>query len=210
MSNDKYHHGDLKETLIKNGIKLLNEVGSENFSLRKLAAMCDVSHAAPYKHFKSKEDLINQMIEYAFKEFEDVLQKTVNSYGKNYNNITLELGKRYVEFMVTNPDYFKILFLGDFEAKISIKDGKIQSNFRAFNIFKDCAINTFKMCGIKEEEYSRNIIAMWSMVHGIAALLANKTVVYDGDYNKLVEDILMNNMRGSNRKCVCSSNEPNA
>ncbi|MBE6071252.1 MAG: TetR/AcrR family transcriptional regulator [Clostridium butyricum] len=195
MSNDKYHHGDLKETLIKSGIKLLNEVGSENFSLRKLAAICDVSHAAPYKHFKSKEDLINQMIEYAIKEFEEVLQETVNDYGENYENITLELGKKYVAFMVNNPDYLKILFLSDFEANISIKNGKIESNFRAFNIFKDCAINTFKMCGIKEEDYSRNIMAMWCMVHGIAVLLANKTVIYDGDYDKLVEDILINNMK---------------
>lgn len=196
MSNDKYHHGDLKETLIKNGIKLLNEVGSENFSLRKLAFICEVSHAAPYKHFKSKEDLINQMIEYAFKEFEEAFEDIVNDYDENYDHITLELGKKYVEFMVNNPDYFKILFLGDYEAKIILKDGKIESNIRAFNMFKDCAIKTFKMCGVKEEEYSRNIMAMWSMVHGIAALLANKTVIYDGDYNKLVEDILMNNMRG--------------
>ena len=195
MSEDKYHHGDLKETLIKNGIKLLNEVGSENFSLRRLAAICNVSHAAPYKHFKNKEDLINQMIEYAFKEFEEVLQETINDYGEDYEHITLELGKKYVTFMVNNPDYLKILFLGDFEAKISIKDGKIKSNFRAFNIFKDCAINTFKMCGIKEEEYSRNIMAMWAMVHGIAVLLANRAVIYDGDYGNLVEEILMNNMR---------------
>ena len=135
------------------------------------------------------------MIEYALKEFEEVLQETINDYGEDYEHITLELGKKYVTFMVNNPDYFKILFLGDFEAKISIKDGKIESNFRAFNIFKDCAINTFKMCGIKEEEYSRNIMAMWAMVHGIAVLLANRAVIYDGDYGNLVEEILMNNMR---------------
>lgn len=196
MSEDKYHHGDLKETLIKNGIKLLNEVGSENFSMRKLAAVCNVSHTAPYKHFKNKEELINQIIDYAFKEFAEVLQDTVNKNGENYEYITLELGKKYVEFMIKNPDYLKILFLGDFEAKILIKDGKIESDFRAFNIFKDCAIKTFKMCGIKEEEYSRNIIAMWAIVHGISVLLANKTVIYDGDYDKLVQNILMNNMKG--------------
>lgn len=57
MSIDKYHHGDLKETLIKNGVKLLNEGESKNFSMRKLSTMCDVSHAAPYKYFKSREEL---------------------------------------------------------------------------------------------------------------------------------------------------------
>ena len=59
---DKYHHGDLKECLIKAGLKLLVEEGVDNFSLRKTAAMCNVSHAAPYKHFKNKEELIKDLL----------------------------------------------------------------------------------------------------------------------------------------------------
>lgn len=50
------------------------------------------------------------------------------------------------------------------------------------------------MCEIKEENYTRNIVAMWAMVHGISIMIANKTVIYDGDVDKLVEDILVHNM----------------
>lgn len=55
MQTDIYHHGDLKESLIRTGLKLFNEKGIENFSIRKLAALYNVSHSAYYKHFKNKK-----------------------------------------------------------------------------------------------------------------------------------------------------------
>ena len=58
MSNENYHHENLKAELIKKGLKLLDEEGYENFSLRKVAKACSVSHTAPYRHFDSKDDLI--------------------------------------------------------------------------------------------------------------------------------------------------------
>ena len=195
MSEDKYHHGDLKEMLIKNGIKLLKESGCAGFSMRKLSAMCNVSHAAPYKHFKSKEEIIDAVMKYVLQELENALVDVAEKYKDNPQQLTIELGKQYVKFMIDNPDYLKVLFLSDFETKIMIKDGNIESEFTAFNIFKVNAIRAFKMCGIREDEYSRNIIAMWAMVHGIAIMIANKTVIYDGDVEKLVEDILMHNIK---------------
>lgn len=51
------------------------------------------------------------------------------------------------------------------------------------------------MCGIAKEDYTRNIIAMWAMVHGIAIMLAYKIIIYDGDIGEFVENILINNMK---------------
>ena len=62
MDRESYHHGDLKQELIHNGLLLLNKEGIEGFSLRKVASMCEVSHTAPYKHFKDKDGLINEII----------------------------------------------------------------------------------------------------------------------------------------------------
>ncbi|MGN0144831.1 MAG: TetR/AcrR family transcriptional regulator [Clostridium sp.] len=195
MNNDKYHHGDLKETLIKNGIKLLNEGGSKNFSMRKLAAMCNVSHAAPYNHFKSKEELIEAIMDYVFKELEDSLSVIEKKFKDKPSLLTLELGKQYVKFMVSNPDYLKILFLSDFKTKIKISNVNIDSKYEAFNILRNSAIREFKMYGVKEEDYSRNIVAMWSMVHGLAIMIANETIICDGDIGEFVENILVNNMK---------------
>lgn len=121
MQVDKYHHGDLKESLIKMGLKLFNEEGAEKFSIRKVAAMCNVSHSAPYKHFKNKEELINAISEYVFYNFKNSLNEIVEKYKDNPGERIIQLGKKYVAFMVENPDYLKFAFLTNSEYKITIE-----------------------------------------------------------------------------------------
>lgn len=55
-----YHHKDLRKALIETGIELVSKEGVSAFSLRKVAAACGVSHAAPYSHFQNKEELLKE------------------------------------------------------------------------------------------------------------------------------------------------------
>lgn len=196
METDKYHHGDLRESLIKMGLKLFNEEGAEKFSMRKVAALCNVSHAAPYKHFKSKDELINAISEYVFSSFECSLSEIVEKYKNDPHERIIELGKKYVWFMVENPDYLKFAFLQNSESEIVIEENKLRSvEYGSFNVFKNCAVDFLKSINVKEEEYAQDIIAMWSMVHGLAIMLSNKTFKYKGDYLQLVENILRKNLQ---------------
>ena len=122
-NKDSYHHGDLRESMIKMGVKLLAESGTEKFSLRKLAIMCDVSHAAPYKHFRNKEELIVAIREYIDKEFANALKEIAEKYKTDPMKKITEMGKRYVSFMVENKDYLKLLFFDS--KKYNIKVNKI-------------------------------------------------------------------------------------
>ena len=195
-TTDKYHHGDLRESLIKMGLKLYNEEGAEKFSIRKVAALCNVSHAAPYKHFKSKEELINAMSEYVFSNFESSLNEIVEKYKSTPYKRIIELGKKYVWFMVENPDYLKFAFLQNSEYEIIVEENKLESvEYGAFNVFKNCAVDLLQSINVEEEEYAQDIIAMWSMVHGLATMLSNKTFMYKGDYLQLVENILRKNLK---------------
>ncbi len=65
----------------------------------------------------------------------------------------------------------------------------------AFGVFKESAIEYLKSINVKQEEYAQDVIAMWSMVHGIAVMLANRTFVYNGDYLELVENIINKNLK---------------
>lgn len=192
---DKYHHGDLKESLIKSGLKLLVEEGVKGFSLRKIAAMCNVSHAAPYKHFKSKEELINAISSFVYKKFEDSLSDVRDE--DPYERI-IELGKRYVLFMTENYDCLRYLFLNNSNGdnSVVIKDGCIQeNNYKAFNIFRKAAEECLEYRNVVKEKYAQDIIAMWSIVHGLAIMIGNNTFIYKGDYMELVENILRQNLK---------------
>lgn len=196
MSVENYHHGDLKKSLIEAGIKLINENGVENFSLRKVAAMCNVSHAAPYNHFKNKKELIKAIIEHVELEFANALYSIIEKYEKPSQEQIIELGKKYVSFMVENPDYFRFLFLGYVKHNISFDNMQYESHeFNAFNIFRNTAINYLKSINISKEDYNIDIITMWTMVHGIAVMLVNNTIKTDLDYNILVERIITEKLK---------------
>src|SRR5262247_3375139 len=53
-----YHHGNLREALLKAAIRLIAEVGPTAFTLREVARRAGVSHNAPYRHFEDKEALL--------------------------------------------------------------------------------------------------------------------------------------------------------
>ena len=61
IKQQAYHHKNLRNALIEAGIELVSKEGINGFSLRKAAAACGVSHAAPYSHFQNKEDLLEAM-----------------------------------------------------------------------------------------------------------------------------------------------------
>ena len=52
-----YHHGDLAAILRESALAILQEEGLANLSLRSLAKRAGVSHAAPYRHYSSREAL---------------------------------------------------------------------------------------------------------------------------------------------------------
>src|SRR4051812_47242054 len=53
-----YHHGDLRTALLASAAELLDEGGAEAVSLRECGRRAGVSHAAPYRHFPTKEALL--------------------------------------------------------------------------------------------------------------------------------------------------------
>ena len=109
MDKKIYHHKDLKNELIEKGIELVNESGLNQLSLRKVAQACNVSHAAPYSHFKNKEELFAAMQLFITEQFSNKLEEVIVLY-KDKPNFLLEFGKAYIRFFIEKPQYFTFLF----------------------------------------------------------------------------------------------------
>ena len=52
----------VRKRLIDAGLKELLEHGPDDFSLRRVASMAQVSCATPYRHFKDKDELVRAVI----------------------------------------------------------------------------------------------------------------------------------------------------
>lgn len=189
MNNNSYHHGNLRVALIEAGIELINREGLKQFSLRKVAALCGVSHTAPYSHFDNKGELLEAMQDYVASRFVSIFEGVIKNGDKNSPGIIDEIGIAYIEFFVDNPKYFNFLFFqGKMKINLTLDDKK--DSFAAFQIFKDTAVQIFKELGMPEEEIQNIIIIKWAVVHGIASIATMKGVTYDKDWKSKIRELL--------------------
>ncbi len=168
---DNYHHGNLRQALIDAGIRIINEKGEDNLSLRKVAAACDVSHAAPYAHFKNKDELLEAMKKNVTDRITDELKAAVNR-GRNTEESIILMGKAYISFFSQNPDYYTFLF-----GKLNIcahlqMDKEYEDDYPPFLLLKDLFLKYLKEAGIRQtdEEQEIGLIKTWALVHGMASI----------------------------------------
>ena len=72
---------DLRIALIQAGIEEINTYGANGLSLRRVATACNVSTAAPYKHFKDKKEFIAAIIDYVNEQWAVVQERVLTAYG---------------------------------------------------------------------------------------------------------------------------------
>ena len=195
MDKDKYHHGSLKNALIEKGLVLLNSGGAEAFSIRKVADMCGVSHAAPYRHFKNKAELIEAITMSVSKEFMEAVEKALAQNEGDYRKQIEILGCVYVKFMVENPEHFKFIFLTNHNNPIILYNGTfIQEQRWPVNLFKKLFTGYLESAGRGGADWSAQALVFWSLVHGLSVMLINNTVSPEGNYLDLVSAILQKNL----------------
>lgn len=193
MEGKPYHHGNLRTTLIETGIEIVNEEGVSGCSLRKVAAKCGVSHAAPYSHFKDKDALLEAMKDYVTDKFVDALNHTIQEYPKDPGLIT-RLGKAYVIFFCENPNYFQFL-VGQSGFHINLTSSFVETeSYPPFEVFKKVAITIMDKLNLTKEKYLQSLIAMWAIVHGVAAIATMKNVLFNGDWGEMIEKVLTENI----------------
>ena len=99
------NHDPLRDRLIIAGIAEIEQHGIAGFSLRRVAAACNTSCAAPYKHFKNKDDLILEIIRYVNRQWELLRDQILSLYTGESMERIVEVCVAYIRFWVANPNY---------------------------------------------------------------------------------------------------------
>lgn len=189
MENKAYHHGDLKRALIETGIELVHKEGEKNLSLRRIAAECGVSNAAPYAHFKNKNALLSAMKAHIIQEFVNALQETIQKYPFDKELLT-QLGKTYVLFFYNNPQYYSFLFSQTDLIVDLTPDADIDKNCPPLALFQKTARRLLEPSGLAGEKLNNTIVAMWALVHGLASIATMKNVRLYDRWEDKVEEIM--------------------
>ena len=189
---DGYHHGNLRQALIEAGIKIINESGEENLSLRKVAALCNVSHAAPYAHFKDKDELLEAIKNSVTERFMEELLNAVE--GKpTADQAIIAMGRTYIQFFSANPDYFAFIF-GKQNINAHLKmNREYKDDYPPFLLLRRMYLKHLEENGLEKtfEEQEIELIKIWSIVHGMASIACMKGIKSSVNWNDIDERLLV-------------------
>jgi AcrR family transcriptional regulator len=162
-----YHHGNLKQALLEASLKLIRKVGSEGLTLREVARQAGVSHSAPYRHFRDKEELLAAVATEGFNRLTESLKNAAAPGSRAMDRFRLS-GRGYVQFALKYPQHFAVMF--DAPRRFDL--------YPEMHAAGECAFNTLvryvEACqaeGSLPPGDSRPLaLPAWAMVHGIAKL----------------------------------------
>ena len=186
---NRYHHGNLRESLIQHAIALLEEEGLSALSLRRVAKEAGVSQAAPYSHFENKRDLLTAVARQGYLRFTEQMK----SRAEKHDIYLVGLGLGYVEFALENPALFHLMFNSDLPELINVDETDPAFRDGYLLLVKAVADQPLDFPGERgkglDAEFS------WSLVHGISGLLMSNKFFNDQhgyeDRIRLVEDLLI-------------------
>jgi AcrR family transcriptional regulator len=164
-----YHHGNLKEALISAALKLIAEKGPAGFTFADAARFAGVSAAAPYRHFRDRDELMADVALRGFVQFEQVLAKAWDNGRPTALAAFERLGKAYLAFARSEPAYYSAMFEAGIpnHANTELRD----AGDRAFAVLRVAAEKLVAEMSPKERPPALMMaLHIWSMAHGIASL----------------------------------------
>jgi len=191
-----YHHGNLRETLIKSALDILTEGTLNDLSLRALARRAGVSQTAPYRHFEDKEALIAVLKEDGMRKLGEGMKMLMES-EKNPLDRLHKLGMKYVEFAETNPAHFKVMFEYELGSYAKYQD-LLEASDRNFLYFQETVNECLALPGARKIDPEVAQFGAWSLIHGLSVLLMNRSLIDHmkedyfvglGDRNQIAEQV---------------------
>jgi AcrR family transcriptional regulator len=164
-----YHHGNLKEALVRAALELIAEKGPAGFTFADAARWAGVSPAAPYRHYRDRDALLADVAQRGFEAFTAALAKAWDDGRPDVHSAFDRLGKAYLDFAKREPAYYSAMF----EAGVPLDaDPKLrETGERAFAVLRDAAERLVALMPAKGRPPALMVaLHIWSMTHGVASL----------------------------------------
>jgi AcrR family transcriptional regulator len=175
---EPYHHGNLKAVLIKAAFQVIGKLGVDGLTLREIARRAGVSHNAPYRHFKSKEDLLAALATDSLRQLTGSVREAVDA--ESQQNLRLRAAARaYLEYALKNPARFSLTFHAAFD----------RESYPEYVVaYTDSLALLAELIQVHLKDVDTELASelIWSSIHGISELGLAKRLRH-GDRKQLEE-----------------------
>jgi AcrR family transcriptional regulator len=164
-----YHHGDLRNAMVREGRALLEERGAGELSLRETARRAGVSEAAPSRHFEGKDGLLAAIAAEGFRELaaqREVIAAAPTSTLDKARDMMLS----YVRYAQANKGVFNLMVGPRIFDSWRFEELMEQST-ASFNIFSDTVVQLARESGWPASQLELVAHGAWALEHGLATLI---------------------------------------
>ncbi len=157
-------------------MEILSEKGVDALTLRETARRAGVSHSAPYRHFKSKEELLGRVAAEGFQLLTALLQKAIEAGAGSFREELRLSGRAYVDFALSHPEHLKVMFSAsrlDFglECIHGIED--LDAFSRIIGVFQRALDKGEIETGQPPQALA---LMVWAQVHGLSHILIENQI----------------------------------
>jgi AcrR family transcriptional regulator len=164
-----YHHGNLKEALLRAALELIAQKGPAGFTFAEAARWAGVSPAAPYRHFRDRDELLSSVALRGFHRFEAVLGKAWDEGRPDVFSALDRLGKAYLDFARTEPAYYSAMF--EAGVPLGANPELREAGERAFAVLRGAAEKLCAQVPAPSRPPALMVaLHIWAVSHGIASL----------------------------------------
>lgn len=173
---------NMREALILAGISEINAHGVTGFSIRRVAEACNVSCAAPYKHFKDKRDFIAAIIDYVNDQWRERQQQVLAGCSDDLRQQIVEVAVNYIRFLMEKPYFRSILTLKDdgFDNIYHKKRGQLSSRSQQLET------DFFATTGWDEAKKRRKLYVVRALLFGAIVMIDNGELAYNDETMEMI------------------------
>src|SRR6201990_1504575 len=132
-----YHHGNLKEPRLQAARGLIAEKGPAGFTFADAARSAGVSPAAPYRHFRDRDELLSSIAQRGFEQLETVLTRAWDDGRPDTVTAFERVGKAYLAFAREEPAFYSAMF--ESGLPLDLNPALLAASERAFHVIRAAA-----------------------------------------------------------------------
>lgn len=174
---EKNRENDVRLRLIRAGLCELEEHGVSDFSLRRVAAAADVSCAAPYRHFKDKNELILAIIAHVRESWE-LLAKNIYEIYSDKKDRVVQLSVAALRFWLANGNFRSVLLTGQSEL-----DDPRRKELSKFDAPLTSALSEYTEAANKDKAELEFLVL--SLTYGAVSLIVGGNISTEAAVNNL-------------------------
>ncbi|WP_027579745.1 TetR/AcrR family transcriptional regulator [Bradyrhizobium sp. Ai1a-2] len=165
-----YHHGNLKEALLQAALDLISQKGPAGFTFADAARMAGVSPAAPYRHFRDRDELLSSIAQRGFEQFEQLLTQAWDDGRPDTITAFERVGKAYLAFAREEPAFYSAMF--ESGVPVETTPALMAASERAFAVIRAAAERLAALAppGVPRPPAMMMALHIWAMSHGVASL----------------------------------------